>query len=1042
MARGALRSSFVRRHFLSASKRLRAPPGARWVDRLLFATWPGLLVLGAYVATLAPSVTGEDSGELITAAYHFGVPHPPGYPLWTLFCGVWTNMLPFGSVAWRANLFSAMCMAGAVAFMFQSLKQMRFRAMVAGSAAAACGLGTAVWSQSVIAEVYTLNLLLMAAIIWLTVRWHTDDQRRWLSWASFCFGLGMSNHHILGFAALGIVLWALIVQPRLVLAWRLAIRCVLLVALGLVSYVYLFWAARRDVPVRWGETSTLAGLWEHVSRGQYKSDHSIDAPIPVTAGLLAARQFYGLRWLVRQYTPYLVPLAVAGMVWLWRRGKRRVWFWWTLILGLCCGSLFLYIAGPQMTRQDQFVGKVFLTPLSLIAAVPLAAGLQWLLAALRRINRRVGRRLYHSARYACALLVVAIPLLAHWRQNNMRHYRYAHDHAENMLACMLPRAIVLPSGDHNTFPLLYLIHVEGRRRDVTVADKYGYIDMDLYDDMPNNPGKPRTKQEREDIEDWIIRTRHRPVYFTVKKPSPVQTARVVPMGILYHLLPEGKPLDTELCWDHIHYRNLEGIDAPIDHAATNILSDYQYALGARAIADGKPEEAKQHFEASLGYAWGIPEIYNNVASALAEAGMVAEAIGHYEQAARLDWRYGPARWNLAKIFKSLGKFDWAAKVFEDLTQATPGDFRPYGELGFLYGNHLNDLRRARMWWYESLRLNPHQMQIIKALAESEPHNREEYAAATSQPAKSTGHLSVSEKVIDFGVVTEGKVAIRTIALRNTGDGPLKLLEAGGSCSCVISALQPQTLAPAASIQLDVGLNTTGKCGTASESLKIRSDDPNNPTQSITLRARVVPELTADPSEVQWDILPNRPANSQTLTIVHHADKPFELNQVTSTPPILKFAWAPKVSATHHPIEVRPTETHSSQIIGTIEVRTSLPNHEAMRIPFRVALRMPVTIMPKLLYLGRVERGQRIGREVHIEAIEKSLGLKLTLRDDNPVPGLNARLHPATVGSDSWVLEMEMDGTSARAGVFSHTLAIEIEGYQQPLEVEVHGHVAE
>lgn len=46
--------------------------------------------LGLYLFTLAPTVTGEDSGEFIAAAYGHGVAHPPGYPLWTLlamWCG-------------------------------------------------------------------------------------------------------------------------------------------------------------------------------------------------------------------------------------------------------------------------------------------------------------------------------------------------------------------------------------------------------------------------------------------------------------------------------------------------------------------------------------------------------------------------------------------------------------------------------------------------------------------------------------------------------------------------------------------------------------------------------------------------------------------------------------------------------------------------------------------------------------------------------------------------------------------------------------------
>ncbi len=56
-----------------------------------------ILALVVYVLTLGPTVTGEDSGELVTAAYELGVPHPPGYPAWVLSAHPFT-WLPFGNV--------------------------------------------------------------------------------------------------------------------------------------------------------------------------------------------------------------------------------------------------------------------------------------------------------------------------------------------------------------------------------------------------------------------------------------------------------------------------------------------------------------------------------------------------------------------------------------------------------------------------------------------------------------------------------------------------------------------------------------------------------------------------------------------------------------------------------------------------------------------------------------------------------------------------------------------------------------------------------
>ena len=66
-----------------------------------------------YFFTLGPSVGLEDSGELATAADHLGVPHPPGYPFWSMcgwvFCRIfaWVTYMGHPTPAWAMSLFSA-----------------------------------------------------------------------------------------------------------------------------------------------------------------------------------------------------------------------------------------------------------------------------------------------------------------------------------------------------------------------------------------------------------------------------------------------------------------------------------------------------------------------------------------------------------------------------------------------------------------------------------------------------------------------------------------------------------------------------------------------------------------------------------------------------------------------------------------------------------------------------------------------------------------------------------------------------------------------
>src|SRR6516162_1334895 len=90
----------------------RVAPLFRRTDWLTFLITFGVVWIGSYL-TLAPELTLEDSGELATGSFYAGIPHPPGYPVWTIYTWLWTVLLPIKSVAWRVALGEAT--SGAVA---------------------------------------------------------------------------------------------------------------------------------------------------------------------------------------------------------------------------------------------------------------------------------------------------------------------------------------------------------------------------------------------------------------------------------------------------------------------------------------------------------------------------------------------------------------------------------------------------------------------------------------------------------------------------------------------------------------------------------------------------------------------------------------------------------------------------------------------------------------------------------------------------------------------------------------------------------------
>src|SRR5579859_5696965 len=98
---------------------VKVAPMFRAVDWLTLVVTFGVVWI-VYLLTLAPEQTLEDSGELCTGAFYAGIPHPPGYPFWSVYAWFWTAILPFGNVAWRVEVgesFAAAMGCGLLALM-------------------------------------------------------------------------------------------------------------------------------------------------------------------------------------------------------------------------------------------------------------------------------------------------------------------------------------------------------------------------------------------------------------------------------------------------------------------------------------------------------------------------------------------------------------------------------------------------------------------------------------------------------------------------------------------------------------------------------------------------------------------------------------------------------------------------------------------------------------------------------------------------------------------------------------------------------------
>ncbi len=136
----------------------------------LLALGLSALALGVYLGTLAPGLLESDSGELQTLASTLGYAHPTGYPVYLLAAHVAT-WLPVGDVAYRVNLWSAVCAAAAVGLLYALARLLIPNRWLALAAAAALAVSPTFWSLAIIARVYAMGLLLMIAVLLCLVLW-------------------------------------------------------------------------------------------------------------------------------------------------------------------------------------------------------------------------------------------------------------------------------------------------------------------------------------------------------------------------------------------------------------------------------------------------------------------------------------------------------------------------------------------------------------------------------------------------------------------------------------------------------------------------------------------------------------------------------------------------------------------------------------------------------------------------------------------------------------------------------------------------------
>ncbi|MBC8089285.1 MAG: DUF2723 domain-containing protein [Phycisphaerae bacterium] len=493
----------------------------------LAATAAGFAVFVLYLITLAPTTSMWDTSEYITAAYTLGLPHPPGNPLFVLIGRVFA-MLPIApTVAMRINVLAAISSAVSAGFWFLVTERVlvswfpqRWQRIAGGALCALIGATAfTVWNQSVVNEkVYTVSLVGLAVICWLSVRWCDDPDSpvgdRLLVLVAYLIGLGYANHIAGVLAAPAVGLAVLIRRPAFVLRWRLLIACGAALFLGLTPFATQPIRAAHFPGINEGEPTACADeiavsctfsklTWDrwyyNFDRGQYGKPDLSERQAPLVAQVQMWWLYFKWQWLRDAYQEhyglqnalawlFLILGGLGGWV-HFKKDRRSFSFFgpliFTLTLVLIYYLNFKYGHSQAPDLQDSVAREVrdrdyfYLWSFSALS-VWIALGLLYLWETVATVigSQEVklgGATVLEPHRKSLAiasplLLIAFVPMIGNWTQASRSGQTDTADFAKDLLNSVEPYGVLITVGDNDTFPLWYAQEVEGVRKDVLVAN--------------------------------------------------------------------------------------------------------------------------------------------------------------------------------------------------------------------------------------------------------------------------------------------------------------------------------------------------------------------------------------------------------------------------------------------------------------------------------------------------------------------------------------------------------------------------------------------
>ena len=501
------------------------------------------LVFVLYLRTLSPTVLYLQDPKLLDAVMVqmqvavLGITHPTGYPTYLMLTHLFTY-LPFGDPAYRVNLGSAVYAALAVIVVYRAGLLLSKRIVAAAAGALVFGLGAALWSQAVIAEVYTLNALLVSVSIVVLLLWRERHRDSYLLLSAFLVGLCLTNHLTSGLLVPASILLVALVDRRKLKDVRLVLKGAGLFLLGLAPYLYLPIRAAMGPPMDANNPDNFERFWYVVSGGNLTGSFFSFGPSE-----LPGRMLFYWEHLLENMPFFVVMVALTGAVVVLLKDRTS-----GIFLGFLFFGWLFYAVENDIPDID-----LYFIPTYLVLSLWAAAGFGALLDEVESLVGGLSRVARWGVVGGLSAVLLLLPLFGvgeTYAKSDMSGVYRGQKEIQAVARNAAPNATIL----HHRSSMWYMVLVEKRRTDLTIVDPFFHNTDASYADIvwPADVDLATTDRrygtdDLSGVKSAKMAARKGRVYLLDQESTNLDPFRkagfkvvTVEEGLLYELLPPGR----------------------------------------------------------------------------------------------------------------------------------------------------------------------------------------------------------------------------------------------------------------------------------------------------------------------------------------------------------------------------------------------------------------------------------------------------------------------------------------------------------------------